>query len=222
MKHDYVLLDRSYSMLGQWGEALAGVNAYVRKLAEDKVDTGVTLVVFDTNHDGTMSFDIIRDRIIPSTWRPVGSHEVSPRGGTPLNDATARLVNIAENAGYDNVAVIIMTDGEENASKEHAGAEGLSRVRGMLDRIREKGWQVIFLGADFNNQKQAAGYNNAFGSTIAASRGTFTTTLENTAMLRSAYAATGQNMTYTSDMRAQAGESVDNDTLTKTDTTTTS
>lgn len=221
MKHDYVLLDRSYSMLNQWGEALAGVNAYVRKLAEDKVDTGVTLVTFDTNHDGTMSFDIIRDRIIPSTWRPVGAHEVSPRGGTPLNDATARMVNIAENAGYDNVAFIIMTDGEENASREHAGAEGLARVRGMLDRIRAKGWQVIFLGADFNNQKQAASYNNTRGSTISATVGTFATTLENTAMLRSAYAATGQAMNYTAGMRQQAGEKVDND-LTKADTTTTS
>lgn len=41
MQHDFILLDRSGSMESLWVEALGSVNAYVTKLAEDKVDTGV-------------------------------------------------------------------------------------------------------------------------------------------------------------------------------------
>lgn len=64
MQHDFVLLDRSGSMEGpMWTEALNSVNAYVKKLAEDNVDTGVTLALFDGNEP----FLIVRDRITPQT-----------------------------------------------------------------------------------------------------------------------------------------------------------
>ena len=47
MQHDFILLDRSGSMQALWSEALHSVNAYVKKLAEDQIDTGVTLATFD-------------------------------------------------------------------------------------------------------------------------------------------------------------------------------
>ena len=156
MQHDFILLDRSSSMAGRWSEALGSVNAYVKQLADDKVDTGVTLVAFD-QHLGACSFDVLRDRITPSTWKPVGNADAQPRGGTPLNDATGRLIALA-NAGvpgsgqqYDKVAIIIMTDGEENSSKEFT----LTQIKALLDQCRAKNWQVIFLGADFDNARQA-------------------------------------------------------------------
>ena len=118
MQHDFILLDRSGSMETLWTEALSSVNAYVKKLAEDGVDTGVTLACFDTGHDGKMSFDILRDRIIPSTWHAVTSKDAAPRGGTPLNDATGKVVALADAGNYDKVAIVIMTDGHENSSRE--------------------------------------------------------------------------------------------------------
>lgn len=59
MQHDFILLDRSGSMsdpAGNWAEALSAVNAYVKKLADDKVDTGVTLATFDTDAAGKFDF----------------------------------------------------------------------------------------------------------------------------------------------------------------------
>jgi hypothetical protein len=68
MQHDFILLDRSGSMSTVWTEALSSINAYVQKLADDKVDTGVTLATFDK--DGAeFKFEVIRDRIIPGTWK---------------------------------------------------------------------------------------------------------------------------------------------------------
>src|SRR6266851_4060842 len=94
MQHDFILLDRSGSMATLWTEALSSVNAYVKKLADDKVDTGVTLVTFDKDR-GQFMFDVIRDRITPPTWRPVTERDAVPRGMTALNDAIGRIVTRA-------------------------------------------------------------------------------------------------------------------------------
>lgn len=132
MQHDFILLDRSMS--SQWNEAVNSVNAYVEQLAKDKVDTGVTLAAFDTGSQGALDFTILRDRIIPNTWRKVEMNEAPPRGTTPLNDATARIVHLAESGNYDKVAIIIMTDGVENASREYP----TSAIKSKLDTCRAK------------------------------------------------------------------------------------
>ena len=192
MQHDFILLDRSGSMASRWVEALGAINGYVKKLSDDNVDTGVTLVTFDLS-GAAMSFDIIRDRITPKTWKPVTNEDSEPRGGTPLNDATGKIVTLAKAGNYEKVAIIIMTDGYENSSKELTVAQ----AKALLDECRAKNWQVIFLGADFDNAAQAAGYGNAAHSTVAMAAGKMVGAMFATASKRSAYGLTGQAMSYT-------------------------
>ena len=202
MQHDFILLDRSGSMETLWTEALSSVNAYVKKLAEDGVDTGVTLACFDTGHDGKMSFDILRDRIIPSTWHAVTSKDAAPRGGTPLNDATGKVVALADAGNYDKVAIVIMTDGHENSSRELT----VDQAKALLDKCRAKNWQVIFLGANFDNAKQAASYGNASFSTAHLAAGQMANATVRLASMRSAYAQTGAAMGFSEeDKRNLAG-----------------
>lgn len=165
MQHDFILLDRSASMSNKWQETLSSVNAYVQKLAEDNVDTGVTLAIFDLQA-GKMEYEVVRDRITPKTWAPVTEKDAHPRGYTPLNDAIGRLVAQAK-AGfngvqYDKVAIIIMTDGEENSSKELTVAQ----AKALLDDCRAREWQVIFLGADYDNVAQARSYGTQAAATM--------------------------------------------------------
>ena len=194
MQHDFILLDRSGSMGDLWAEAISSVNAYVKKLAEDKVDTGVTLAVFDSS-GGVSTFDILRDRIIPSTWRPVTEGEAPPRGMTPLNDAIGKIVALAKAGNYDKVAIIIMTDGHENCSKELTAEQ----AKKLLDGCRAKNWQVIMLGADFNNTVQAASYGNLRASTATMSAGNFMAGTEMLASKRGFYGATGQAVSFSDD-----------------------
>ncbi len=167
LQHDFLLLDRSGSMGtgGKWVESLNAINAYVKKLAEENVDTGVTLAIFD-KHDNKLDYKVIRDRITPKTWSPVTDADAQPRGYTPLNDAVGRLVAQAR-AGfngvqYEKVAIIIVTDGEENSSVELT----VAAAKKLLDECRAKGWQVLFLGADYDNVKQATGYGTMTQSTL--------------------------------------------------------
>lgn len=192
MQHDFILLDRSGSMSSLWDEALGSINSYVKKLADDKIDTGVTLATFD-GVNGRLAFEIIRDRIIPSTWRAVSSEDATPRGMTPLSDATGQIVNLAKAGNYDKVAIIIMTDGHENASKELSVAQ----AKAALDECRAKNWQIIFLGANFDNAQQAAGYGNSAFATSSVAKGNLGAATQSMASARSRYAATGASMGFT-------------------------
>lgn len=200
MQHDFILLDRSGSMQSQWNEALNAINGYVRKLAEDKVKTNVTLVVFDKEGEKA-SIDVIRDNVKPSKWKNVSDADATPRGLTPLNDAVGRIVSMSESKKYDKVAIIIMTDGFENASVELT----VQQAKDALERCRAKGWQVIFLGANFDNAQQAASYGNSLGSTAKAVN--LNAAMSATASLRSGYASRGIAMNYTADMRKVMGDS---------------
>jgi hypothetical protein len=195
MQHDFILLDRSGSMQVLWSEALNSVNGYVKKLAEDKVDTGVTLATFDKDGE-QFKFEVIRDRIVPSTWKPVSSADAAPRGMTPLNDAVGRIVTLAKaginGAQYDKLALIIMTDGLENASREYTYAA----AKALLDDCRARNWQVIFLGADFDNAAQAESYGNIASQTVAAAAASMGPAMEATARKRAAHAYSDVPMHY--------------------------
>src|SRR5579872_903499 len=202
MQHDFILLDRSGSMASQWREAINSVNNYVHELAKKEVDTGVTLAVFDTGVDGSgIDFRIIRERIIPRTWHDVGYDEVTPRNGTPLNDATARLIHIAEAGHYDKVAIIIMTDGEENSSREYTGPA----IKSKLDACRAKNWQVIFLGANFDPAKQSLHYGIAAGQNFRSTTANLAASTASLATKRATYGVTGQSINYSDDEKAQLG-----------------
>ena len=205
MQHDFILLDRSGSMEDLWTEALNSVNAYVKKLADDKVDTGVTLATFDKDGE-QFKFEIIRERIIPSTWKPVSAEDATPRGMTPLNDAIGRIVTLAK-AGfsgtlYDKLALIIMTDGLENASREY----NHKAAKALLDDCRAKNWQVIFLGANFDNAVQAEAYGNVSAQSMTVGTARLSAAMSATAEKRRAYASHAAPMLYSEEEKRSFGK----------------
>ena len=147
--HAYILLDRTGSMASIWEEALGSVNAYAESLftpedgAPPGADDRITLAVFD--HQAGLQFDVLRKAASAGDWKPVTSQEASPRGMTPLFDAIARMVALAEADNPQKAILVVMTDGEENASRE-VTKEG---VKAFLGRVEAKGWEVVFLGAEF-------------------------------------------------------------------------
>lgn len=203
-QRDYILLDRTGSMDVLWNEAVSSVNSYVEKLSKDKVDTKVTLVVFDK--DVVPTFDVVRDNMKPSGWKHLSNKEVTPRGMTPLNDSVAKLVRRVKDENPDRAAIIIMTDGYENSSVEFPGEQGRLTVKAMLDECRAKNWQVIFLGANFDNAQQAMSYGNMRGQTVNSSARNLRATMEATASYRGLYGATGQSMSFTEDEKKKLAE----------------
>lgn len=183
----YILLDRSGSMQSLWEEALSSVNAYAKELANKKdgpsVDSHVTLAVFDDQ--AGLQFDVLRRKQPALHWDVVTDKDATPRGMTPLLDALVRIIALAEADQPDKAVIVVMTDGQENASKE-VTRDG---VKAALDRVKAKGWEVIFLGANFDNIADASSVGIHAGQQMAMSAGTMRESMSRLAKKSRSYAA---------------------------------
>jgi hypothetical protein len=202
----YILLDRTGSMQDMWAEALGSVNAYAEDLGHtpDAAKTPVTLAVFDAQ-DG-LQFDVLRDHALASDWKDVTNAEASPRGMTPLYDAIGRLVSVAEKDNPKKAVIVIMTDGEENSSREvtQAGAKA------ALDRARARGWEVVFLGAEFARFSDAKGVGVSSEQTMAVGKTGMKSTMQRLAKKSADYynatAAAPAPVQFNDEDRKAAGE----------------
>ena len=176
--HSYILLDRTGSMSDIWREALTSVNAYAAAVGEaeegetDDLETAVTLAVFD--YQETFQYDVLREGVSPDEWDQVTNDEVSPRGMTPLFDAINRTITLAEADNPEKAVIVIMTDGLENSSKE-VTRDG---AKAAMDRAKARGWEVVFLGAEFSSFGDADGVGIARSKQMAIGEGTMAATQE--------------------------------------------
>lgn len=187
----YILLDRSGSMSTIWDEAIGSVNGYVSNLADP--DTLVSFSVFDS-----VSYDTLRE-CKAMDWDIVNPTEASPRGSTPLMDAAMRTIALAEAANADRTIIVIMTDGHENASHEVTNTQ----IRKKIAAIEAKGWEVVFLGANFGNVTDSAVSNGgSFNKSINLAKGKMMEGMVGLSTRSMLYAATGASINYTTEDRA--------------------
>jgi hypothetical protein len=203
--HAYVLLDRSGSMQSLWVEALSSVNAYAKELANktdgDAVDSHVTLVVFD-GQEG-LQFDLLRKKVPALHWENVTDKEASPRGMTPLLDALGRIIALAETDNPDKAVIVVMTDGQENASRE-VTRDG---AKAAMERVKKKGWDVVFLGANFDNISDAASVGVGGAQQVSMAPGAMNASMRMMAKKSRAYFARGEQHVFEEADREVAQES---------------
>jgi uncharacterized protein YegL len=189
----YILLDRSGSMQNQWSEALSSINAYVKELPKD---TNVHLAAFD--HDYT----VVRNTTVKK-WNPINNDEIQPRGNTRLFDAAARIMQRAIDDNEERTMIVVMTDGEENASLNFKQAD-IKALTGVID---SKKWELVFLGANFDKVGDVA--VNNFGRTsnkfYNMTSGNFGSSMTATlATASAAYATRGEAINFTDEDKARA------------------
>ena len=153
----HVVLDRSGSMQSCASDAVGGYNAYAAKLPET---ARVSLTLFDSE-----GVDLIRDGVAPAV-AGLRADEYVPRAATPLYDGIGRTIAEAEKrcAGFDRVALVILTDGHENASREFTRDDILK----LLTRKQEQdGWLVIYLGANQDAWEVGQKFGSASPNTMS-------------------------------------------------------
>ena len=200
----YILLDRSGSMQSLWVEALSSVNAFAKELANKTdgpvVDSHVTLAVFDSQEG--LHFDVLRKKQPALHWDNVTDTDASPRGMTPLLDAMVRIISLAESDNPDKAIIVVMTDGQENASRE-VTRDG---VKAALDRVKAKGWETVFLGANFDNIADASSVGVVGDKQMAMSAGTMNASMARLAKKSRFYAAEAAPIEFDQEDRAVAKE----------------
>mgnify|MGYP007071588860 CR=1 FL=1 len=149
----YVALDRSGSMQGErWTHAIDSINEYINGLKKEKIEGTVNITAFDTNGREIRLVELTQDESI-AYYQPLSADILSPSGMTPLFDAAANVMDRALENNAERTVVVIMTDGEENSSKEYTQ----SKIKNKVKLLEDKKWEVIFLGANFDVSGYAAG-----------------------------------------------------------------
>jgi hypothetical protein len=148
-----LVVDRSGSMASVREDAEGGVNTFIAQQAKEPGEALLTLVQSDTEYD-------FLHKGIPVSQVP--KYKLVPRGMTALLDAVGRAVNetgerLAKMPEQDRpslVIFVVMTDGEENSSKEFTKAQ----IKEMIEHQQNVyHWQFTFLGANQDAFAEAGG-----------------------------------------------------------------
>jgi hypothetical protein len=132
-------------------DALGGVNSYIQGAKQDRAlyEAKFSFIIFNSE-----SVDTIRKNEVMETVKPIGGDEYRCGGWTPLYDAIGRGIGILDEAtaGKDGAKAIlvVMTDGQENASKEFSHR----RITNLIKAKQEVGWLVTFLGEGLDVARQ--------------------------------------------------------------------
>lgn len=93
--------------------------------------------------------------------------DYQPQSLTPLHDAigygVSKLRNVLATTGASNfqVLVTVLTDGEENASREYTR----SGLHQLIEELKEQGWTFTYIGANHDVDRAADGL--AFDNKLA-------------------------------------------------------
>lgn len=133
-----VIADRSGSMSSIRTDAIGGFNTFLAEQQKVKGAANLTLILFDDQYEVPIESKPIAD--VP----PLTEATFVPRGMTAMNDAIGRALTKLETAKPEKAIVCILTDGQENASKEFTAAQ----VKSLITAADARGWQVVYLAAN--------------------------------------------------------------------------
>lgn len=140
------VLDSSGSMSSIKEDTKGGFNTFLRDQQDEPGTASVTLYEFNTNVELVYQGYPIEDapELDDRNYTPGGStalHEAIYRAVTETAD---RAMEVEPAEQPDNVIVVVLTDGKENASETHQ-----ERVREQVKvRREEHGWEFLFIGAN--------------------------------------------------------------------------
>lgn len=188
---DYILLDGSGSMHTKWNDTTAAIDAYVSELAQ--LNTRLIVTQFDHIASEGPRFQCERD-CTPAAWTPLYMR-IKPLGfATPLYDAINMMGRAMRDLNPERASIVIATDGEETSSRTT-----LVQAKAILDWCRAKGWQVTFIGCDFNNQHQASLLGGDKTTAIGVSAARLSDATRALAKKRNLHAQFGTSMNWSDD-----------------------
>lgn len=149
------IVDESGSMANKLNDVIGGWNTFLKTQQEVK-DDEATLILAKFNtvvslvHEATPIADV----------KPFDAKTYTPGGGTALFDAIAEAIRLADKQTFDRAVALIITDGEENSSRETT----LEQVKSIIQGYTLRGnWTFTYLGE--NPEKWAKETGTIMGNT---------------------------------------------------------
>lgn len=146
--HNLIILDESGSMDSIKSQIISGFNETVQtikgsqKLYPDQ-EYFISVVSFNGLGHKLLHFIDPVEKL-----DQIDSEKYEPNANTPLFDAIGFAVNklkqVVANETDCNVLVTIMTDGEENASREFSGQD----IKKLIEDLKQQKWTFTYIGTD--------------------------------------------------------------------------
>lgn len=151
------ILDKSGSMTGLESDTIGGYNSMLEKQKQVQGECAVTTVLFDHG------YELLHDRIDIRAVAAITEEEYQVGGSTALLDAMGITINkirnvqkkTAEKYRAEKVMFVIITDGQENSSREYS----VDKIKAQVEQHQQQyGWEFIFLGANMDALEVARHY----------------------------------------------------------------
>ena len=152
-----LIVDRSGSMESVAEDTKGGIKQFITAQKQNEGKSSFTLVQFDHEYQVLNNFSDL-NQVDENAF----AKQYEPRGSTALLDAIGRTViemsqKIEKMKPSDrpaHVIVAIVTDGQENASREFT----VAKIKKLIEEKQARGWDFVFLGADLNAITVAQNY----------------------------------------------------------------
>ena len=151
-----LVVDESTSMGNLKHETIGNINKFIEEQQKVEGEANFTLVFFHS------AYKVIYDAVNIKDVKPLTT-EYSPQGWTALLDALGNTINkvgnrlklINESERASKVIFAILTDGEENTSKEF----NHKKIKEMIEHQQTKySWQFIFMAENINAKATSMSY----------------------------------------------------------------
>ena len=146
--HNLIILDESGSMSSIKELIISGFNELVQTMKAIEKDFPeqehfISFVTFNGMGQKIMHFMEPAAKL-----EMIDGSKYQPNYSTPLYDAMGvsmtKLKHSLDNQTDYNVLVTVLTDGEENASKEYNGAA----IKKVVEELKKSGWTFTYIGTD--------------------------------------------------------------------------
>ncbi len=145
-----VILDKSGSMQSVRTDTVGGYNTFVDSQKQLPGECDITLIQFNDTREFTYkSADVkkLNEGLLLEQYKPDRGTALLDAIGVAINEKGAELATIPEEQRPGKVMFVIITDGEENASKDFDYA----KIKEMIEHQKSVyNWDFTFLGANID------------------------------------------------------------------------
>lgn len=142
-----LILDKSGSMEIIRTDTIGGVNTFLKEQQATPGECDFSLVMFDTKYDFVYQGRPIKEvhGLSEKTYRPSGNTALLDAVGRSIHEAGNRLDKLAEADKPEKVIMVIITDGQENSSREYTK----DQIKKMIEhQEKQYSWTFLYLGAN--------------------------------------------------------------------------
>ena len=151
LKYIIFILDTSGSMNSFGNETIHSLKKLIKEQQQTGVEFMFTLITcgekvkFACKNALGSEIGFSDEENLESAKVIINVGDLEPGGMTPLLDAIGTAVNYQKKIETSNVLVVILTDGNENSSKEYTSAD-IQKLNKEMET--EYKWKYIYLGAN--------------------------------------------------------------------------